>query len=216
MIRINLLPFHLRPVKRSPLPYIISVLLLAAVVLCSTGVWVGEQARLAARRAQLAEDQQKLDKLKAVVDEFNQLTDQKLRLAEKIAIIQEIVSDRIIWSRQLWNVARLTPDNFWYSSISELERPSKETRLVFNEKTRKEEQKTVTIPRRVLEIGGYVIKGPDGSNDISPLTFNTERDDEFSSMFQLNSTRLLDTEYDGFKVRSFTLEYMINTGSEKS
>jgi hypothetical protein len=216
MIRINLLPFHLRPVKRSPLPYLISILFLAAVVLAATGVWVGEQARLSVRKAQLAADQKNLDDLKAIVDEFNQLTDQKLRLAEKISIIQEIVSDRIIWSRQLWNVARLTPDNFWYSSISEVERPSKETRLVFNEKTKKEEPKTVTIKRRVLELGGYVIKGPDGSNDISPLTFNTEQDAEFSSLFQLNSTRLLDTEFDGFKVRSFTLEYMINTGSEES
>lgn len=214
MIRINLLPFHLRPIKRSPLPYIISVLLFIAAIFVMVGIWVSTQARIASANRQMASHQKALDELGDVVKEYNTLTEQKLKLADKIGIIQEIVSDRIIWSRQLWNVSRLTPDNFWYSSITQQEKQTKETRLVYNEKTKKEEPKTVMIKRLVLELGGYVIKGADGSNDISPLTFKTEQDPEFNNLFALNSTKLLDTEFQGYKVRSFTLEYMINKGGE--
>lgn len=214
MIRINLLPYHLRPVKRSPLPYIVSVVFFAMVMMAIVGMFIGQQARTASKRSQLSLHQQELESLKTVVDEYNQLTDQQLRLADKIAIIQEIVSDRIIWSRQLFNISRLTPDNFWFSSVSEKEKQMKESRLVVDEKTGKTQMKTEPVKRRVLELGGYVIQGPDGSNDISPLTFNTEQDPEFSTLFQLNSTKLLDTEFESYKVRSFTLEYLINTGGE--
>jgi len=214
MIRINLLPYHLRPVRRSPLPYIASVVFVALVLMAIATLFVSQQARLAGKRNLLAEHQQELESLKAVVDEYNQLTDQQLRLADKIATIQEIVSDRIIWSRQLFNISRLTPDNFWFSSVSEKEKQMKESRLVVDEKTGKTEMKTEPVKRRVLELGGYVIQGTDGSMDISPLTFNTEQDAEFSGLFQLNSTKLLDTEFESYKVRSFTLEYLINRGGE--
>jgi len=214
MININLLPYHLRPVKRSPLPYILSVAVAALVVLVLAGIWVGNLHKISAKRAEVAKHQLEYDELKPIVDEFQRIEQQKVLLADKIAIINEILSDRIIWSRQLWNISRLTPDNFWFSSIAEKERPIKEMRMVYDEKTKKEELKSVTVKRRVLEIGGYVIAGEDGSSDIYPLTFNMEKDEEFSKLFQLSLPKLLDTEFEGFKVRSFTLEYMINTGAE--
>ncbi len=214
MIRINLLPPHLRPVKRSPLPFLASVVILAVVILGMGAVWLNMQTKISRTRDRIAAAQSRLDALKATVDEYNQLQDQKTALAEKISIIQEIISDRMIWSRQLWNINRLTPDNFWYSRISEKEKPSKEMRMVFDEKTKKEQLKSVTVKHRVLELGGYVIKGVDGGNDIYPLTFNMEQDSEFSSVFQLSLPKLVDTEFNGYKVRSFTLEYTIRSGEE--
>ncbi len=216
MIQINLLPFHLRPVKRTPLPYIASLSLLVLAALAMAGLWIQTQSQISVKRADLATHQRELDDLKAVVEEYNALTDQKLKLADKMAIIQEIVTDRIIWSRQLYNLGRLTPENFWYSGIAEKEKTVKETRMVFNEKTKQEEMKPVTVKRRMLEVAGYVIEGPDGSNDIYPLTFNLEQDPEFASLFQFSSPKLLDTEFEGYRVRSFTLEYLIESKGETS
>jgi Tfp pilus assembly protein PilN len=214
MIKINLLPYDLRPVKRTAAPYVLSGLLLAVAVVVMAGLWIHLYAQIGAQRGQLAQHQKELEGLKAIVDEYNKRTEQKLKLADKMAIIQEIVSDRIIWSRQLYNVSRLTPDNFWYNSIAEKEKTSKESRMVFDEKTKKEDMKTVTMKRRVLEVGGFVIEGPDGSNDIYPLTFKMEQDPEFAALFQFSSPKLVDTEFQGYKVRKFTLEYLITQKGE--
>ena len=214
MIRINLLPHDLRPVKRTPAPYVVSIGILIVAVLVAGGLWFQTQAQISDKRDTLASHLNQLDALKAVVDEYNRLEEQKQELADKMSIIQEIVSDRIIWSRQLFNISRLTPDNFWYGGIHEKEKASKETRMVFSEKTKQEEMNPVTIKRRILELAGYVIEGQDGSNDIYPLTFNFEQDAEFASLFQFSAPKLMDTEFQGYRVRSFTLEYLITPGGE--
>ena len=215
MININLLPYHLRPVKQTPLPYIASIFVLALAVLVMGGFWINTQGKIGVKGGELSKHEHELQGLQSIVDEYNKLADQKVKLADKMSIIQEIVSDRIIWSRQLFNVSRLTPDNMWYRSISEKEKSSKENRLVFDEKTKKEEMKSVTVKHRVLELAGYVVEGPDGSNDIYPLTFNMEQDPEFAHLFQFSSPKLVDTEFEGFRVRSFTLEYLITPEGEK-
>lgn len=214
MIKINLLPHHLRPVRRSPLPYLASGAILILVVVVMMGMWVRVHTQIAAKEADRQSHQDEMNILKPVVDECNRLADQKLKLADKMSIIQDIVSDRIIWSRQLHNLARLTPDNFWYSGITEKEKTTKEMRLVFDEKTKKEDMKPVTVKRRVLDVAGYVVEGPGGNNDIYPLTFNLEQDAEFARLFQFSSPKLVDTEFKGYRVRSFTLEYLIMQGEE--
>ena len=216
MIKINLLPHHLRPVTRSPLPYLASGAILVVAILAMMVLWIHVKSQIAAKEGDQIAHQTALDTLKPVVDECNQLADQKLRLADKMSIIQEIVSDRMIWSRQLFNIGRLTPDNFWYSGINEKEKTAKETRLVFDEKTKKEEMKPVTVKHRVLEVSGYVIEGPGGNNDIYPLTLNLEQDKEFAGLFQFSSPKLVDTEFQGYRVRSFVLEYLITQGEGAS
>jgi len=86
--------------------------------------------------------------------------------------------------------------------------------MVYNEKTKQEELKAVRVDRRVLELEGYVIEGPEGNKDIWPLTQQLEEDPEFSEMFQLIQPELGDTEFEGYAVRSFSLEYMVMAGEE--
>jgi len=212
MININLLPWHLRPIKRSPVPYVASLLVVGLVVLVLAGMWVDKQSQIGEQRGILADNTEKLQDLQSIVDEFNQLEKQKIELADKVAIINEILADRIIWSRQLWNVSRLTPDNFWYSSIAVKEKQFTETRKEINPQTKKEEVKKITIRRPILELRGYVIEGADGTSDINPLTFKMQDDKEFSSIFQLDLPKFQDTLFEGYKVREFTLEYLINQG----
>jgi len=215
MIKINLLPHHLRPIKRTPAPYIVCILILLGALAAIGYLWLDMQGKINAKRQELAQHSKDLDELKAIVDEFKRLSDQKLKLADKIATIQEIVSDRIIWSRQLFNISRLTPDNFWYSSVAEKEKTTQEMQLVINETTKKEERKPIPVKNRTLEISGYVIKGTDGSNDIYPLMFNMEQDPEYSSMFQVSQPKAGDAEFKGHKVQGFTLEYLIAPKGER-
>lgn len=212
MININLLPWHLRPVKRSPLPYVASLLVAGLAILILAGMWVDKQSRIGEQRAILKDNTGKLQSLQDIVDEYEQLEKQKVELAEKVSIINEILADRIIWSRQLWNVSRLTPDNFWYGSVAVKEKQFTETRKEINAQTKKEEEKKITVRRPILELKGYVIEGTDGTSDINPLTFNMQDDKEFSGIFQLDLPKFQDTLFEGYKVREFTLEYLINQG----
>ena len=215
MIKINLLPYHLRPIKRTPLPYIAGILILLGALAAIGYLWLDMQGQINAKRQELARHSKDLDELKAIVDEYKRLSDQKKNLKDKIDTIQEIVSDRIIWSRQLFNVSRLTPDNFWYSGVAEKEKTSQETQFVYDEATKTKVPKMVPVKNLTLELSGYVIKGTDGSNDIYPLMFNMEQDPEYSSMFQVSQPKAGDAEFKGHKVQSFTLEYLVAPKGER-
>lgn len=213
MIQINLLPHDLRPVKRTPLPYILSVLLLLLAVAVIATVHLGVVAEVGAQQAQLDENRRRLDALQPIVDEANELTLKKQQLAARIETINEIVSDRIIWSRQLWNLARLAPENVWFSSfLTDTRRVQREVR----ERNAQGQMETrrINVQEAVFRVSGYVIDGPDGSRTVSPLISAIEADDEFSSVFTHSSTEFGDTVFEGYPVRQFALDFTIGSGAE--
>ena len=212
MITINLLPYGLRPVKRTPLPYILSgtaTLLTLCVIFL---VFLKSAGEIDTATRILNDHKNELDTLKPVVEEYNALAQKKVQLAEQVTTISEIASDRIIWSRQLHNLNRLALENMWYENIDVALKPFTETRTVFNEKNKTYETITERIDRNVLTLTGYVIPGEDGMSSVSPFTLITENDPEFSQMFQLELSTFKDTTFDGINVREFKLEYVIGEG----
>lgn len=223
MIRINLLPHHLRPIKRTPLPYIGLALagVLAAVYIALS--FMSSQVQIMNMKSELAGHEQELEKMRAIIEESNELEQTKVALAEKIATIQEIASNRIVWSRQLFNLSRLKPDNFWYSEVLESTRTypmqepvidAKTGKPKVNEQTKKIEMKTVNITRPILRVSGYVVSSPDGRSDVSPLTDALTTDSEFTSMFVMEPPSFSDDEFEGFPVKKFSLEFQISPEGE--
>ena len=92
MIAVNLLPHHLRPIKRTPLPYIgaLAVVLLALAVMAF--LFVGMQAQIVATRGKLNGVNERLTKLKPVMEEYDQLQKKKQLVSDKLATINEIVA----------------------------------------------------------------------------------------------------------------------------
>ncbi len=224
MIRINLLPHHLRPIKRTPLPYIACAALFVILLLGMFSSYVTTQAQVMAESKHLNQLQTDLQNLQHIVDESNQLEALKLQLADKIKTIDEIVKDRIIWSRQLWLLSKLTPPNFWYSEIlvttksypmqePVLDPQTKKPKI--NPNTNRIEMKTVQVSRPILRLSGYVIDSPDGNQDVSPLTDALTEDEEFSSLFQLEQPSFSSDEFEGFPVKRFTLEFLITAGGAR-
>lgn len=218
MISINLLPHHLRPIKRTPVPYIAVGILAVLAVAYIAFSFISTQAQIMAKQSQLAAHQKELEEMKAIVEESNQLEKRKLQLADKINTIQEIAANRIVWSRELFNLSRLKPDNFWYSEILEssksysVQQPEidpKTGKSKINETTKKPEMKTVSITKPILRVTGYVVAGADGRSDVSPLTDALSSDPEFVKMFQMEPPSFSDTEFEGFPVKKFTLEFQI-------
>lgn len=212
MILINLLPEELRPVKRTPIPYILSVMAVALVIMGMGMVFLVDANNMRIENKNLAKNQKQLELLRPVVDEYNALSAQKEKLAVQVQTIDEIARDRIIWSRQLHNLNRLALKNLWYDAIQVKMKPYVETVTVYDTQQKKNVQKTERKERAVLTVSGYVVPGEDGQSSISPFTLNTDSDEEFANLFMLDLSTFRDTEFEDIDVRSFTLEYIIQPG----
>jgi len=218
MIRINLLPYDLRPIKRTPLPYILSVAVLILAVLGMGAVFLGQSAKIAQTRADLRQKNKQLEELESVVREHNELVEQQEQLQAKILAIQEILADRMIWSKQLHRLAEITPPNVWYSGMRVVHKTRSERQVkrnnegeIVRNKEGDPQYERVKVKRPFLEISGYV--APDDNNEISvnPLLRSTDEDPEFSQVFDLDTTTFVDTEFNEHRVRKFTFDYLIKT-----
>ncbi len=216
MIQVNLLPMHLRPVRRSIVPYLLTAAVVALAVFGMFAVFVADQARLISKNGAKAKLQSELDELKEVIDEYNRLEQTKTQLASKINTIAEITKDRILWSRQLWNMSRLLPDNFWYKNISVDKKSYKESTQVHNPQTKKDETKITTVQQPILRLEGYIARTEAGIADVNPLMAATEANPEFAERFRVEPPSFKDTDFEGVPVREFTLEYIILPGSPAS
>lgn len=215
MITINLLPFELRPIKRTPVPYIASGALFLLILAVVASVWIRNAQELSNVQARLVQHRNELKDLEPVVKEANELAEKKSRLANQVQAIREISSDRIIWSRQLYNLSRLAMDNLWYDNIRDSVNTYTESVTVFNPQTKKTTTKKVRVKRPVLIVEGFVVPGADGQSSVSPFTLATESDEEFSSMFQLDLSTFKDTYFDDVPVRQFQLEYLFTPGGKR-
>jgi Tfp pilus assembly protein PilN len=216
MITVNLLPYDLRPIKRTPVPYIASGAVLVLAILTMGIMFVSDLASITLAERQLDQHKQELAALEPVVQEYNALTDKKRQLHEQVVTINDISRDRIIWSRQLQNLNRLALDNMWYDTIAVQHKPFTESKNVYNPKTKQMETQTVRIERQVLTVSGYVVAGPDGQSSISPFTLATENDQEFSGLFQLDQSTFRDTSFEDVGVREFSLEYIVARGGKEN
>jgi hypothetical protein len=215
MININLLPHEFRPIKRTPLPYIASGAVFALALAVIGVVSLKNMSDISGASRRLADHKQALTQLQPVVEEYNAISTKKLKLAEQVDTINEIVSDRILWSRQLYNLNRLAADNMWYDGIEVSHKQVSEKREVYDPKVKQMKSVTDMVDHRVLTLSGYVIAGKDGNASINPFTLAAEGDDEFSHLFQLDQSSFKDTQFEKVGVRSFKLEYLILAG-EKS
>jgi len=223
MIIVNLLPEHLRPIKRTPLPYVITIGVSLAAFAVLGLLYAGDMTRRMSLEAEFSATSNELNSLAHITTEYNQLEEQKLALADKVSVIQEILGERKIWSEHLHRLASLTPENIWYKQIRIGSQPFREQvpkidprtgRVVINRNTQEPEMETRNVRRPVLIVSGYVIPNEQGLAHFNTLSLNTTEDPEFSRHFVLFRPNMEDTEFDGYFVRSFSLEYLIQQGAD--
>ena len=215
MIAINLLPHHLRPIKRSPLPYMISGALLVMFVIFLLLDFSAVSVRVANAKATFEANQGEFEKMRPIVEDSNALEAEKVGLQSRVNTIDEIVSSRIIWSKQLWELGDLSPDNIWYSGIKVTKKDFlvPETRIDPETKQMITEEKRVSRP--VLEVSGYATEDANGRRDVNPLIDNLTQDSEFSSMFMFDRPVIEPDEYEDFSVRRFTLDFIISNAARE-
>jgi len=225
MIRVNLLPHHLRPVKSSPVPHLISLVVLVGCIVFAFIGFFRNQSQIYSLRETKEQLDSEFVALRNVVEEYNRLSQQKKDLQNRIETIQEILKDRIIWSQYLHRLAALTPDNIWYKRIRVTWQTFRETvqkrdpktgQPVINPNTKQPETEVKSDRKQVLEVSGYIVNDEQGQARLTPLLERTTQDPEFSALFQLNRPTLDTAEFQGFQVRSFTVEYLVQKGGGKA
>lgn len=224
MIKINLLPPQLRPIKRSPLPHLISLVFLALALGAMALVYLNTRDAVSAIENRQAEIASRLQALQAVTDEYKRLEAEEKVLQSKVAVIEEILQDRIIWSEWLSSLIELMPENVWlgrvWVSLREIVREEvvidpASGQPVRDPRTGRDKVETVREREYRLNLSGYVKEDDQGNRDVTPLILNTQRDPEFSRVFEHKDARYEDTDFNGAPVRKFTLEYGINSGGGK-
>jgi hypothetical protein len=191
------------------------------MVLAMGMLMVTVRARIAAANGELAQKKAELGQKSSIIAEFNRLNEQKAELEEKVLAIKDILKDRIIWSERLNQLASLTPDNVWYKRLRVISQSFKEqqpkldpktNQPVLDPKTQKVTYETITTQKPVLEVSGYVVADEQGERRINPLIDKTsDPNAQFAQDFTLLQPKMEDTEFKGFAVRGFTLEYLIES-----
>ncbi|MBP8129626.1 MAG: hypothetical protein KA184_08580 [Candidatus Hydrogenedentes bacterium] len=221
MIRVNLLPEHLRPVKRTPLPYLASLLVLVLAIAAMGYVFMMMRGRIVDEQDRMANIESDLKKLAAIREDYLRLKEEEKKLQAKVDVIEEILKDRIVWSEQLDRLVTLTPENVWYDRIwVSLEMDQREV-VVVDEKTREPVMDPKTNRPKVeiirtnehrLHLSGYVKADESMRINVNPLLNNTRSDAQFAAVFPQKNPRFEDTEFNGFPVRRFTMDFGINAG----
>ena len=220
MIRINLLPHHLRPIQRTPLPYILSVAVLAATLAFMASWYMGVRGQYQIVNRQYNDANTALAALAPVVDEYNGLVKEKVKLQEKVETIRPILQDRLLWSQWLHQLAKLTPENIWYKRIKtitrkvQMEQPKldKAGKPERDKATGKPVMQKVPVDKQFLEVSGYAVEDESGRSSTAALAESTRNDEEFSKKFTMSSPRIEDTDFEGYAVRAFTFEYEVLKG----
>jgi len=219
MIKINLLPIEQRPITRTPLPHIISLAILAAVLFFMGHTYLKLNVELDAAEQQIAKQEAALELLSATVTKYGELEIQKKQLQTMVATIQVILEGRTIWSEHLYKLTTLTPENIWYKRLRLTERRFTEEKPAVDKngnpmmdpKTGRQKMDKVQVPRSILEVSGYAVDDETGLSSTASLATNTTSDPEFSKMFQLYTSKITDTDFDGYPVREFIFEYLISS-----
>lgn len=212
MIRVNLLPDHLRPVRRSLVPYLLSGGVLVIALLAMASIFVAKQADIIRRNAELASLNNQLKTLDAVITEWKHLEAMGQQLETQVETIEEITRDRIIWSEQLARIGGLTPPNVWYSRIALDKKTFKETQTVRDSQGQLQ-TKEIPVVKPILRLEGYIVRlvtdQGELAMDVNPLMRAMENDPDFSEMFRLEPPSFTDTMFQNHPVRKFTLECVI-------
>lgn len=211
MINVNLLPHNLRPIKRTPIPYIASGVVVLIAIGVMTQMFLSAASVKNAKQALLDQHQQEFAKLEDVWRESDKLKALQQGLSDKIATIDEIVRGRMIWSEHLWNLTRVAPPNLWFSGFQEATKDFKERKTETDAKTGKQVTKDVTVPRPILKVSGYVIDTPELRADVGQFALAVEQNSEISQTFELKSPSIKDTTFENYAVKSFTCEFLIKS-----
>jgi hypothetical protein len=158
--------------------------------------------------------QAQIDEVWASVEAVKELEKKKRQLNAKQEAIGKIMSDRMVWSKVLYDLAGLVPEDVW---LSDLKEDVKITQTTVPNPDPDAAQKTITkaITTRKFKVGGYAMspRAESGVESVGQLVRAMEDSADFSKQFR-NPTpqRVFDEEFDKVSVKKFEIWTDIEVG----
>ena len=219
MINVNLLPPELRPVRKNPMPYIGVTIAGAVVIIALLSIFMVNQRAVANKEDELEGLKGELERVRESAEKVKELEAKEVSIAAKDKAIKEITADRIVWSEQLYYLARLMPDDVWLKDV-EVETKTRKV-MVPNPDADKEGQppmKSKVVQYQSLTLTGYALSDKEemGVNLVGVFVRAIENDPDFTRYFKSPEPRLLkDEEFAGINVKEFEVNCEIVTGKGK-
>ncbi len=214
MINVNLLPPELRPLRKSPLPYIVVAIVAAAVVIALVSMYTANQIQVASKQRKLEDLKTELQRVREAAEHVRELEAKEASIAIKDKAIKDITSDSIIWSEQLYYLARLMPEQVWLKGI-DVETKSRTIMVdVPDAKEGEPKTKPKVIPYQSLKLTGYALSHAEeiGVNYVGVFVRAIEDDAQFSSIFTSPDPRLVKhEEFGDVHVKEFEVNCQIVT-----
>ena len=190
MIDINLIPKDLIPKKRNFLPHLI-LAALAVILLSLYGSSLAiTYAELGSKDGEIQSLKNDIAKLDYVVEQLDELQQQKNLVEDKEKAVNQITSGRTVWSHELYILAGLMPKEIWLEKLELSSRRRPVTVVVPNPKAGQKGQPDTLSKIELrsfpaLRITGYALSPhrEKGVSLVGELIANMKSNEVFSMRF---------------------------------
>jgi hypothetical protein len=190
----------------------------AAVIIALVFLWTANQIHIANKHRQLEELTTGLQRVREAAEKVKELEAKEASIAVKDKAIKEMTSDRIVWSEQLYYLARLLPEQVWLKDI-EVETKSRTIMVdVPDAKEGEPKTKPKVIPYQSLKLTGYALSYEEeiGVNYVGVLVRAIEDDEQFTSIFTSPEPQVVkEEEFGDVRVKEFEVNCEIVTSKDK-
>lgn len=118
MIKINLLPVELRHKEKSILPLRTMALIGGGILAVLISFYILFGIRINRKEARLSELKKEYESIRPEYEKVKKLKADKERLEAKVALMEKLLIQRLLWAKKLNQFSDIMPPRVWISSFS--------------------------------------------------------------------------------------------------
>jgi len=159
MIKINLLPAELRPKKKTTLPVKAMSLIGGGIVVILILIHVLVGMKINQEKERLSLLKKEYEAIRPEYERVLKLKADKERLESKVALMEKLLIQRLLWAKKLNQFSDLMPPSVWLSSVSVVTRTETPTLVIrgktYSDKGEKMVEQVGDFMRRIKGHGAF-------------------------------------------------------------
>jgi len=159
MIKINLLPAELRPKKKTTLPVKAMSLIGGGIVVILILIHVLVGMKINQEKERLSLLKKEYEAIRPEYERVLKLKADKERLESKVALMEKLLIQRLLWAKKLNQFSDLMPPSVWLSSVSVVTRAETPTLVIrgktYSDKGEKMVEQVGDFMRRIKGHGAF-------------------------------------------------------------
>ncbi|MBL7170763.1 MAG: PilN domain-containing protein [Candidatus Omnitrophica bacterium] len=159
MIKINLLPAELKPKKKTTLPVKAMSLIGGGIVVILILIHVLVGMKINQEKERLSLLKKEYEAIRPEYERVLKLKADKERLESKVALMEKLLIQRLLWAKKLNQFSDLMPPSVWLSSVSVVTRTETPTLVIrgktYSDKGEKMVEQVGDFMRRIKGHGAF-------------------------------------------------------------